>query len=51
MKNHFHFGSCRQSSNKKCIRGKQSVLLADMTIKILLKKLLGHLKMPRQYFN
>ena len=43
MKNYVHFDPCRQPTNKKIIRAKRGIRLAeindaDMAIKILLKK-------------
>ena len=31
--NYFYFGPCRQPSNRKCIRGKQNTLFADVANK------------------
>ena len=37
LENHFYFSPCHQPSNRKCIRGKQNALFADVANKIIIK--------------
>ena len=52
LENRFYFGPCRQPTNRKYIRGKQRVLLANMALtwilKYYLKNLFSIFEMPCQ---